>query len=79
MLFAATWVDLEISILSKSDRERQISWHHLCVNSKKKKWYQCTYLQNTNEVTDMENKIMDNGMGEREIRSLGLTYIHYYI
>ena len=26
MLFAATWIDLEMVILSKSDRERQISY-----------------------------------------------------
>ena len=30
---AATWIDLEIVILSKSDRERQISWYHLYVES----------------------------------------------
>ena len=64
MPFAATCVALEIIILSKTDRERQISWHHLCVNSKKQR-YKCTYLQNINKVTDIENKIMDNGMGER--------------
>ena len=64
MPFAATWVDLEIIILSKSDGERQISWHHLCVNSKKK-WYKYTYLQNINKITNIENKIMDNGMGKR--------------
>ena len=26
MLFAATWMDLEIVILSKSERERQLSY-----------------------------------------------------
>ena len=33
MPFAATWMDLEIIILSKSDRERQM--YHLYVKSKK--------------------------------------------
>ena len=33
MPFAATWMQLEILILSKSERERQIPYH-LCVESK---------------------------------------------
>ena len=37
----------------------------------------------TNRVTDIEDKFMvtkgDSGAGERELRSLGLTYMHYYI
>ena len=56
MPFAATWMDLEIIILSKSDRERQIL-------------YDITYMQNlkndTNELIyktetdpDLENKLM---------------------
>ena len=36
MSFAATWMQLEIITLSKSDRERQISYN-LYVGSKKKK------------------------------------------
>ena len=36
--FVAMWMDLESILLSevKSDRERQISWYHLYVESKKK-------------------------------------------
>ena len=37
----------------------------------------------TNRVTDIEDKFTvtkgDSGAGEREIRSLGLTYMHCYI
>ena len=44
---------------SKSDRERQISWYHLYVESKK--WYIWTYLQNRNRVTDVKNKLMVTG------------------
>ena len=35
--FVAMWMDLESILLSevKSDRERQISWYHLYVESKK--------------------------------------------
>ena len=43
-----------------------------------------TYLQNGNRLTDIENKLMvtrgDSGGGGVEIiRSLGLTYTHYYV
>ena len=38
---------------SKPDRERQISWYHLYVESKKG-----TYLQNRNRLTDIEQKLI---------------------
>ena len=57
MPFAATWMDLEIIILNKSDRERQIIWYHLYVESKRK-LYKWTYLQNRNRLRDVENKHM---------------------
>ena len=60
MTFAATWVDLEIIILSEvSQTKTNIIWYHLHVESKKKKkWYKWTYLQNRNRVTDFENKFV---------------------
>ena len=42
---------------SKSDRERQIIWYCLYVESKKK-MVQMNLLQNRNRVTDVENKLM---------------------
>ena len=54
MPFAATWMGLEIVILSKSDRERQISFLSYTWNLIK--GYKRTYLQN--RVTDVENKLM---------------------
>ena len=54
MPFAATWMDLEIVILSE-DRERQI-WYRLYVEFKQK-WYNWTYLQNRSRVTNVENKL----------------------
>ena len=59
MPFAATWMDLEIHTeWSKSDRERQISYDRTYMWNLKKKWYQRTYLQNRNRVTDVDNKLM---------------------
>ena len=64
MPFAATWIDLEIIILSKSERKRQISWYSLYLECKKK-WYKWTYKQNRNRPTDIENKRMvTKGEGE---------------
>ena len=54
MPFAATWMDLEIIILSKTLRERQISIDITYMwNLKKYKW---NYLQNRNRLTDFKNK-----------------------
>ena len=56
MLFVATWMDLDISILSE-DRERQISqgmtymWNF-------KIWYRWIFLQNRNKLTDIEGKFV---------------------
>ena len=41
---------------SKSERERQISWYHLYMESKI--WHKLTYLQKRNRLTDIENKLM---------------------
>ena len=56
MQSAATWMDTKIIILKKV-RERQI-WCHLYVESKKKKRYKLTSLQNRNRTTDIKNKLM---------------------
>ena len=44
---------------SKSDTERQISYDIAFMWNLKKR-YKWTYLQNTNRVTDVENKLMVN-------------------
>ena len=57
MSFPATWMDLEIVILSEvSQRKTNIIWYCFYVESKK--LYQWTYLQNINRVTKVENKLM---------------------
>ena len=62
MPFAATWMDLEIIILSEIS-QRQISCDITYMESKI--WYKWTYLQNRNRLTDIENKLMVT-KGERQ-------------
>ena len=52
---AATWMDLEIIILSEIGQTEK-DWCRLYMESKK--WYKWTYLQNRKRLTDMENKFM---------------------
>ena len=59
MPFAATWMNLEIIILSevKSYREKQISYDITYMENLKRKLYKQTYLQNRKRLTDIENKL----------------------
>ena len=58
MPLAATWMDLEIGILSEVNQtERQISYD-IAYMWTLKKGYKRTYLQNRGRVTDVENKFM---------------------
>ena len=62
---------------SKSDRERQISYD-IAYMLNLKTWYKWTYLQNTNRVTDVENKLQLPG-GKRGRRDkLGDWDWHIY-
>lgn len=45
--------------LSKSNRERQISYD-ITYMKNLKKWYKWTYLQNRNRLTDIENNLVWN-------------------
>ena len=55
MPFAATWMDLDIIILSEANQTKtNIIWHRLYVESEI--WYKWTYLENRNRFTDIENK-----------------------
>ena len=57
MTFATTWMDLEMTILGKSDQERQIP-HDISCMWNLKKGYKWTYLQKqTQTLTDFENEL----------------------
>ena len=58
MPLAATWMDLEITILSEvSQTKTNIIWYHLYVEYKKMIQMNL-YLQNRNRLTDIENKLI---------------------
>ena len=59
-----------------SKSKTNVIWYHLYVKSKK--CYKWTYLQNTNRITDIEDKFMVT-KGDKFNRSLGVIYKHYYI
>ena len=83
MPFMATWMDLEIIILSKSKTN---TIYHLCVESQiQQKW---TYLWRKPKIVLVETKInsqtdrdwwLSMGVRERRIRSLGLIDANFYI
>ena len=64
--------------LNKSDRERQIP-NDITYMWNLKKWDNCTYLQNRNRPTDIENKLMVT-KGESGVEGrLGLADVSFYI
>ena len=70
MPFAATWMDQEIVILSKVNRQRRNIWCTLYVESKKKIR---TYLQNRNRLIDIENMVVKGEeLGEEIVRESGM-------
>ena len=53
MLFEATWIQLEIIVLSQ--RKTSPIWYHLYMESKI--WHKSTYLWSKNRIMDKENKL----------------------
>ena len=61
-------MDLEVNILRGVNQTKtSIIWYHLYAESKKKKKYKWTYLQNRNRFIDLENKFMvtQGGWGDK--------------
>ena len=75
MLFAATWMQLEIIILSEvRKRKTNTIWYHLHVESKL--WHKWTYLWNRNRIRDIGNTLLvakGEGGGRRVDWELGIS------
>ena len=69
MPFAATWMQLEIIILSKIRKRKTNTMYHLYVESKT--WHNWTYLQNRNRLTDTENRLV---VAKREGSGRGMEW-----
>ena len=79
MPFAATWMELEIIILSKSERERQMSYNITYMYNLK---YDTNYLsmkQKQTYRTDLWFEIGREGVAEGQSGSLVLADANYYI
>ena len=69
MVFAATWIQLEIIILGKSEKDKC----HVChLYAESKIRYKGTCFQSKNRLADIENKPEGKGK-KRDSRNLGLT------
>ena len=58
MPFAATWMQLEVLILSEVSQKEKVKYHMISLFVKSKTWHKRTYSQNGNRLTDMENRLV---------------------
>ena len=58
MSFAATWMDLEIIILTNKVRKRKTNTIRYHLYMEYKIWHQRTFLQNRNRLTGIENRFV---------------------
>ena len=55
---AATWMDLEIIILSKVSQKKKDKYHMISFILESKIWHKLAYLQNRNRLTEIKNRLM---------------------
>ena len=64
MPFVATWMNLEIIILSKVSQKEKEKYHMIWLICAIKIWQKWTYPQNRNRLTDIENIDLGGSRGE---------------
>ena len=83
MPFAATWMDLEIIILSEVSQKEKDKYYMISLIVESKMWHKWTYLWNRNRLTDNREQTCDcqggGGVGKEWIQSLGLADANYCI
>ena len=82
MPFAATWIDLEIIILSEVSLKEKNKYRMLThiFGIKKKKKFTKNLGTGQNKDVDVENGLEDTGRGKRNLgrsERVSWTYIHY--
>ena len=58
MSFAATWMQPKIFIRSEVSQKEKDKYHMISLILESKICHKCTYLQNRNRLTDMENRLV---------------------
>ena len=58
MPFAATWMDLDIIILSEVSQKEKDKYHTVLLTCESKIWHKWTYLRNRNRLTGIENRLV---------------------
>ena len=58
LTFAATWMQLEIIILSEVSQKEKDKYHMISFICGIKIWHKWTYLQNRNRLTDIEIRLV---------------------
>ena len=82
MPFAATWMELEILILSEVSQKEKDKYHVMSLICGIKVRHKWTYPQNRNRPMDMENRLVvatGKGEGVGWTGSMGLVDANYYI
>jgi len=81
ILFRATWMDTDITILSEIKQTEKDKYHMISLMCGIKKKIYLAYLQSRKRLTDIGNKLwLPKGKGQGgKIRRLRLTYPRYYI
>ena len=77
MSFTATWVDLEIIILSEESQTEKDSHHVILLSVKSEKKAQMNLLQNRKSHRCRKLMVTKGKGGTGKTGRLGLTHIHY--